>query len=269
VPAVVTDGATYDLSGLTRDLDGAFFAGGGIAAARAALDRGELPELATDGLRVGSPLARPGAVICIGMNYAAHAAESGAQPPEQPVLFLKTPNTVGGPDDPVAIPRGSSRTDWEVELGVVIGQHASYLDSPADSLAHVAGFVIADDLSERDFQLVVSGGQWSKGKCAPGFSPTGPWLVTPDEVDHRGLRLRSFVNGEPRQDSSTADMVFGVEFLIHHLSQYLALEPGDLVLTGTPEGVALSGRFPYLRAGDVVELEIDGLGRQRHEMVAA
>jgi 2-keto-4-pentenoate hydratase/2-oxohepta-3-ene-1,7-dioic acid hydratase in catechol pathway len=269
VAAVVTDGATYDLSGLTRDLDGAFVAGGGIAAARAALDRGELPELATGGLRVGSPLARPGAVICIGMNYAAHAAESGAQPPEQPVLFLKTPNTVGGPDDPVAIPRGSSRTDWEVELGVVIGRHASYLDSPADSLAHVAGFVIADDLSERDFQLVVSGGQWSKGKCAPGFSPTGPWLVTPDEVDHRDLRLRSYVNGEPRQDSSTADMVFGVEFLIHHLSQYLALEPGDLVLTGTPEGVALSGRFPYLKAGDVVELEIDGLGRQRHEMVVA
>jgi 2,4-didehydro-3-deoxy-L-rhamnonate hydrolase len=269
VPAVVTDGATYDLSGLTRDLDGAFFAGGGVAAARAALDRGELPELATDGLRIGSPLARPGAVICIGLNYAAHAAESGVPPPEQPVLFLKTPNTVGGPDDPVAIPRGSSRTDWEVELGVVIGRHASYLDSPADSLAHVAGFVIADDLSERDFQLVVSGGQWSKGKCAPGFSPTGPWLVTPDEVDHRDLRLRSYVNGEPRQDSSTADMVFGVEFLIHHLSQYLALEPGDLVLTGTPEGVALSGRFPYLRAGDVVELEIDGLGRQRHEMVAA
>jgi 2,4-diketo-3-deoxy-L-fuconate hydrolase len=269
VPAVVTNGATYDLSGLTRDLDGAFFAGGGIAAARAALDRGELPELATDGLRVGSPVARPGAVICIGMNYAAHAAESGGQPPEQPVLFLKTPNTVGGPDDPVAIPRGSTRTDWEVELGVVIGRRASYLDSPADSLAHVAGFVIADDLSERDFQLVVSGGQWSKGKCAPGFSPTGPWLVTPDEVDHRALRLRSYVNCEPRQDSSTADMVFDVEFLIHHLSQYLALEPGDLVLTGTPEGVALSGRFPYLRAGDVVELEIDGLGRQRHEMVAA
>ena len=269
VPAVVADGATYDLSGLTRDLDGAFLAGGGIAAARAALDRGELPELAIGGLRVGSPLARPGAVICIGMNYAAHAAESGAQPPEQPVLFLKTPNTVGGPDDPVAIPRGSSRTDWEVELGVVIGRHASYLDSPADSLAHVAGFVIADDLSERDFQLVVSGGQWSKGKCAPGFSPTGPWLVTPDEVDHRDLRLRSFVNGEARQDSRTADMVFGVEFLIHHLSQYLALEPCDLVLTGTPEGVALSGRFPYLKAGDVIELEIDGLGRQRHEMVVA
>jgi 2,4-diketo-3-deoxy-L-fuconate hydrolase len=220
-------------------------------------------------MRIGAPLARPGAVICIGLNYGAHAAESGAAPPEHPVLFLKTPNTVGGPHDPVAIPRGSTRTDWEVELGVVIGRYASYLDSPADSLGHVAGFVVADDLSEREFQLDLSGGQWSKGKCAPGFSPTGPWLVTPDEVDHRALRLRSSVNGEPRQDSSTADMIFDVEFLVWHLSQYLALEPGDLVLTGTPEGVGLSGRFPYLRPGDVVELEIEGLGRQRHEMVAA
>ena len=270
VPAIVTDGATYDLRGLTRDLDGAFFAGGGVEAARAALERGELPELAGAGeVRVGSPLARPGAVVCIGMNYAAHAAESGAAAPEHPVLFLKTPNTVGGPHDPVAIPRGSTKTDWEVELGVVIGRRASYLDSPGDSLGHVAGFLVADDLSERDFQLAVSGGQWSKGKCAPGFSPTGPWLVTPDEVDHRALRLRSFVNGEPRQDSSTADMVFDVQFLVWHLSQYMALEPGDLLLTGTPEGVALSGRFRYLRPGDVVELEIDGLGRQRHEMVAA
>jgi 2,4-diketo-3-deoxy-L-fuconate hydrolase len=270
VPAVLDGGATHDLRAVTGDLDAAFFAGGGIETVRAALDRGELPQLAgAEEMRVGSPLARPSAVICIGMNYAAHAAESGAAPPELPVVFLKTPNTVGGPHDPVEIPRGSTRTDWEVELGVVIGRRASYLDSPADSLAHVAGFVIADDLSERDFQLVQSGGQWSKGKCAPGFSPTGPWLVTPDDVDHRALRLRSYVNGEPRQDSSTADMVFDVEFLVWHLSQYMALEPGDLVLTGTPEGVALSGRFPYLRAGDVVELEIDGLGRQRHEMVAA
>jgi 2-keto-4-pentenoate hydratase/2-oxohepta-3-ene-1,7-dioic acid hydratase in catechol pathway len=270
VPAIVTDAATYDLSAVTTDLDAAFFANGGTAAARAALERGDLPELAGAGtMRVGSPLARPGAVICIGLNYAAHAAESGAPTPAHPVLFLKTPNTVGGPDDPVAIPRGSTKTDWEVELGLVIGRRASYLDSPAESLGHVAGFVVADDLSERDFQLAVSGGQWSKGKCAPGFSPTGPWLVTADEVDHRALRLRSWVNGEPRQDSSTVDMVFDVEFLVWHLSQYMALEPGDLVLTGTPEGVALSGRFPYLRAGDVVELEIEGLGRQRHEMVAA
>lgn len=184
------------------------------------------------------------------------------------MIFLETPNTVGGPDDPVTIPRGSTRTDWEVELGVVIGRRTSYLDSPEQSLKHVAGFVVADDLSERDFQLSISGGQWSKGKCAAGFSPVGAWLVPADEVDHRDLRLRSWVNGKPRQDSSTRDMIFDVESLVWHLSQYLVLEPGDLLLTGTPAGVALSGQFPYLLAGDVVEVEISGLGRQRHEMIA-
>ena len=256
-----------DARPVTPDFDGGFFARGGLEQLADAVRAGRLPELADAGsLRVGAPVARPSAVLCIGMNYAAHAAESGANPPEHPVLFLKTPNTLGGPDDPVAIPRGSQKTDWEVELAVVIGRRASYLDTPAQSMAHVAGFAVADDLSERDFQLAVSGGQWSKGKCAPGFSPLGPWLVTPDEVDHRGLRLRSWVNGEPRQDSSTADMIFDVEFLVWHLSQYLTLEPGDVVLTGTPEGVALSGRFPYLRAGDLVEVEIEGLGRQRHRM---
>lgn len=268
-PALVTPEATFDLSGLTPDIGGEFFARSGIDDVRRAQDAGDLAELRdSDALRYGAPIARPSAVVCIGMNYAAHAAESGAAPPEQPVIFLKTPNTVGGPNDPVPIPRGSTKTDWEVELGVVIGRAASYLDSPAQSLDHIAGFVVADDLSERDFQMAVSGGQWSKGKCAPGFNPTGPWLVTPDEVDHRALGLRSWVNGKPRQDSTTADMLFDVEFIVWHLSQYMALEPGDLILTGTPEGVALSGRFPYLRAGDVVEIEIDGLGRQRHEMVA-
>jgi 2,4-didehydro-3-deoxy-L-rhamnonate hydrolase len=266
-PVVIADGRTFDLGSLTADIDGAFLAADGIEAVRRALSAGSLTEVeGADALRIGAPIARPSAVVCIGMNYAAHAAESGSAPPEIPILFLKTPNTVVGPNDPVTIPRDSKKTDWEVELGVVIGRRASYLDSPADSLGHVAGFVLANDLSEREFQLEVSGGQWSKGKCAPGFNPTGPWLVTPDEVDHRSLRLRSWVNGEPRQDSSTTDMVFDVEFLVWHLSQYLALEPGDLVLTGTPEGVALSGRFPYLAAGDVVELEIDGLGRQRQEM---
>jgi 2-keto-4-pentenoate hydratase/2-oxohepta-3-ene-1,7-dioic acid hydratase in catechol pathway len=186
-----------------------------------------------------------------------------------PILFLKTPNTVVGPDDLVPIPRGSSKTDWEVELGVVIGARCYYLDSPEQARAFIAGFVAADDVSERSFQLEVSGGQWSKGKSAAGFNPTGPWLVTPDEVDDRSLRLRSWVNGEVRQDSSTADMIFPVDFLVWHLSQYLVLEPGDLVLTGTPQGVALSGRFPYLSAGDVVEIEIEGLGRQRHEFGAA
>ncbi|WP_375433557.1 fumarylacetoacetate hydrolase family protein [uncultured Friedmanniella sp.] len=263
-PVVVTDRGSYDLSGLVFDLTGDFLASDGLQHVRAALDAGELPRVETEGVRVGAPIARPSAVICIGMNYAAHAAESGASPPEQPVIFLKTPNTVAGPYDPVAIPRGSAKTDWEVELAVVIGQRASYLDSPAQSLSHIAGFTVCDDLSERAFQLEVSGGQWSKGKSCAGFTPTGPYLVTPDEVDHANLRLRSWVNGEPRQDSSTADLIFGVEEIVFELSQYLVLEPGDLVLTGTPEGVALSGRFPYLKEGDVVEVEIDGLGRQRH-----
>lgn len=269
-PVAIEQGTTFDLSGVTQEIDGTFLDGGGLDAARRALSAGELPELAgADALRVGAPIARPGAVLCIGMNYAAHAAESGAEPPSSPVLFLKVPNTVVGPCDPVAIPRGSVKTDWEVELAVVVGKRASYLDSPAESVDHIAGFVLANDLSERDFQMSVSGGQWSKGKCAPGFNPTGPWLVTPDELDYGNLRLRSWVNGEPRQDSSTTDMVFDVDFIIWHLSQYLALEPGDLVLTGTPAGVALSGRFPYLRSGDVVEMEIDGLGRQRQEFVQA
>jgi 2-keto-4-pentenoate hydratase/2-oxohepta-3-ene-1,7-dioic acid hydratase in catechol pathway len=174
---------------------------------------------------------------------------------------------VVGPNDAVTIPRGSTTTDWEVELGVVIGKRASYLDSPATAAEHIAGYVAVNDLSERTFQMERSGGQWSKGKCAPGFSPTGPWLVTADELDARDLRLRSSVNGEPRQDSSTADMIVDVPHLVWHLSQFLALEAGDLLLTGTPEGVGLSGRFPYLSAGDVVEIEIDGLGRQRQTFI--
>lgn len=267
IPVLLEDDAMRDLRGITADIDAAFFAGGGLA--RVAAAAGELPPIAAAGTRFGAPIARPSAVVCIGMNYAAHAAESGAAPPEQPVVFLKTPNTVVGPDDPVTIPRRSERTDWEVELGIVIGQRTSYLDSPAQAMGMIAGFVAANDVSERTFQLDESGGQWSKGKCAAGFNPTGPWLVTPDELDHRRLRLRSWVNGEPRQDSSTADMIFDVETIIWHLSQYLVLEPGDLVLTGTPEGVALSGRFPYLRDGDVVEIEIEGLGRQTQRFRSA
>ena len=265
-PVLITDDAVYDLSDIIPDLDPQSLADGAIDRIRSAADAGTLPELpGAAAARVGSPIGRPGAVLCIGLNYAAHAAESGATPPSSPVLFLKTPNTVGGPNDSVDVPRGSTKTDWEVELGVVIGKRALYLDSPADSADYIAGYVTANDLSERTFQLEVSGGQWSKGKSAPGFSPLGPWLVTPDEVDVTNLRLRSWVNGEPRQDSSTADLIFPVDFIIWHLSQFLALEPGDVVLTGTPEGVALSGRFPYISAGDVVEIEIEGLGRQRQE----
>lgn len=256
---------TYDLSALTERIDGPFLAADGLARTRQALAEEGLPEIVVDGLRVGSPIVRPHAVLCIGMNYAAHAAESGSAPPEVPVLFLKTPNTVGGPEDPVRIPPRSTKTDWEVELGVVIGRRASELGSPQDAEAHIAGYVVANDLSERTWQLEESGGQWSKGKCLPGSTPLGPWLVPADEVDAGNLRLRSWVNGEPRQDSRTSDLIFSVPDVVYHLSQYLTLEPGDLILTGTPEGVALSGRFPYLRPGDVVEIEIDRLGRQRQE----
>lgn len=268
IPAVLDGNRAFDISSITGDIDSTFLESGGVGAVAAAMDEGSLPELEIDGTRVGAPIAMPGAVVCVGQNYAAHAAESGDTPPERPVMFLKTPNTVVGPDDQVAIPRGSSKTDWEAELGVVIGKKALYLESPEESLSHVAGFVTANDLSERAFQLEEPGGQWSKGKCAPSFTPLGPWLVTPDEIDHRSLRLATWVNGEPRQNSSTEDMIFNVEYLIWHLSQYLALDPGDLVLTGTPEGVALSGRFPYLGPGDVVEIEISGLGRQRQVFVS-
>ena len=269
VPVVLTDETARSLTGVTADLDARFWEAGGPEQVQAALAAGELPLVEdADDLRIGAPISRPGAIVCIGMNYAAHAAESGAEPPTTPVIFFKAPNTLAGPNDPVTIPRGSTKTDWEVELGVVIGKRASYLDSPAQSLDHVAGFVVANDLSERAFQIEQSGGQWSKGKIAAGFSPVGPWLVTPDEVEHQKLGLRSFVNGEPRQDSSTADQIFDVATVIHHLSQYMVLDPGDLIMTGTPEGVALSGRFSYLRPGDVVEVEIDGLGRQRQTYVA-
>lgn len=267
-PAVrADDGTVFDLSALTPDIDGVFLAGGGISRVRAALaDRG-LPPLDVRGMRTGAPVARPGAVLCIGMNYAAHAAESGAEPPKVPIVFFKHPNTVVGPYDDVLIPRGSSRTDWEVELGVVIGRPARYLASAAEAARCVGGYLIANDLSERAFQLDESGGQWSKGKCAETFAPLGPWLVpAADVADPQRLGLRSWVNGQPRQDSNTADMIFGVHELIRDLSQYLVLDPGDLILTGTPEGVALSGRFPYLSDGDVVELEIDGLGRQRQRL---
>jgi len=263
-PVASTGGRFYDLSGVTGDITGEFLAAGGVASVAG------LPEVDIAGQRRGAPIARPGVVLCIGQNYAAHARESGAAPPETPILFYKAPNTVVGPDDDVLIPRGSTRTDWEVELAVVIGRTARYLDSPADAAACVAGYAVSNDVSERDFQLARSGGQWSKGKSCETFNPLGPWLVTPDEAGDPGaLGLRSWVNGEPRQDSNTADMIFSVPYLIWHLSQFTVLEPGDLINTGTPQGVALSGRFPYLAPGDVMEIEIDGLGRQRSVLKAA
>jgi 2-keto-4-pentenoate hydratase/2-oxohepta-3-ene-1,7-dioic acid hydratase in catechol pathway len=266
---VVLDDAdrAYALDG---EIDGAFLANGGIARVRAALAAGELTAVDIAGERVGPPIARPPAVVCIGMNYAAHAAEAGGAAPAAPVVFFKHPNTVVGPHDDVLLPRGAVKVDWEVELGVVIGRRARYLDSVDEALGYVAGYVLSNDVSERDFQLdpSVSGGQWSKGKCCETFNPLGPWLVPADEVaDPQALGLRSFVNGEPRQDSTTADMLFGVATLVHDLSQVMVLEPGDLLNTGTPQGVALSGRFPYLSVDDVMEIEVDGLGRQRSVLV--
>ncbi|MCW2645117.1 MAG: hypothetical protein QOG22_1073 [Pseudonocardiales bacterium] len=267
-PVLLTaDDLHLDLSALTDDIDAAFLAGGGLDRVRQAAAQGELPRVDVTGQRIGAPIARPSAVLCIGMNYAAHAAETGSAPPTEPVLFYKAPNTVIGPDDDVLIPRGSAKTDWEVELGVVIGKQARYLDSPADALDYVAGYAVSNDVSERALQLERSGGQWSKGKSCETFNPLGPWLVTTDEIpDPQSLRLRSSVNGQPRQDSTTADMVFGVAELIWSLSQVTVLEPGDLLNTGTPEGVALSGRFPYLAPDDVVSLSIDGLGTQAQRL---
>lgn len=263
-PAVVDAGVTYRLEELTAEIDGAFLAANGVARVREALAAGRLTLWeGAEEERVGAPIARPMAVLCIGQNYAAHAAESGAEPPTVPILFHKHPNTVVGPFDAVELPRGATKVDWEVELGIVIGRDASYLADEAAALDAIAGFVTSHDVSERDFQLEVSGGQWSKGKNARGFNPLGPSLVPADEVDPQALRLWSSVNGEPRQDSSTADMIFTAAQIVLHLSQYMELSAGDLINTGTPQGVALSGRFPYLQDGDVVELGIEGLGAQR------
>jgi 2-keto-4-pentenoate hydratase/2-oxohepta-3-ene-1,7-dioic acid hydratase in catechol pathway len=217
--------------------------------------------------RYGPPVRDIGKIVCIGLNYRDHAAETGAAIPAEPIFFLKTPDTVVGPDDEVLIPRGSSKTDWEVELAVVMGAQARYLASPTEAWACIAGYAISNDVSEREFQLE-RGGQWDKGKNCETFNPLGPWLVTPDEVpDPQSLGLRAAVNGASRQDGNSKDMIFGIDHLVWYVSQFLVLRPGDVINTGTPAGVAL-GRpdRPYLRGGDVVEIEIDGLGRQRQVM---
>lgn len=267
-PVIVTEGGYLDLSAITHDIDGNFLENG-LKLASEAFDSGDLPMVHTEEARFGPPIVRPMAIVCVGMNYAAHAAESNAEPPEVPIIFFKHPNTLAGPTDPIQIPRASKHTDWEVELGIVIGKKTSYLASREAAEEHIAGYVLANDVSERAFQLEESGGQWSKGKCCPGFTPVGPYLVTPDEVDPQNLPLRSWVNGQTRQNSNTSDMIFDPLYIIYHLSQYMALEPGDLVLTGTPEGVAISGRFPYLAEGDIVEMEIPILGRMRQHVVGA
>jgi 2-keto-4-pentenoate hydratase/2-oxohepta-3-ene-1,7-dioic acid hydratase in catechol pathway len=267
-PAVLDDsGVARDVSGVTGDFGPAFFADGTLAEVAAALASDGLPEARG---RVGAPVVRPGKVVCIGLNYSDHAAETGAAVPERPVVFMKDPATVVGPYDEVFIPRGSVKTDWEVELGVVIGATARYLDSPRDGLSVVAGYTISHDVSERAFQLELSP-QWDLGKSCEAFNPLGPWLVTADEVpDPQKLGLRLAVNGRRYQDGNTANMIFDVGYLVWYLSQYMVLEPGDLINTGTPAGVALGlPDHPYLQAGDRVRLEIDGLGHAEQQFVAA
>ena len=261
------DGELFDLTSLTDEIDGKFLAADGTARALDAARAGLLPRFDATGLRVGPPVLQPGAVICIGMNYAAHAAESGGTAPDTPIIFLKTPNTVIGPNDDIRIPPGSAKTDWEVELAVVLGKRASYLGAPEDAGRCIAGYTVSNDVSERSFQLECSGGQWSKGKCCPTFNPMGPGLVLSDGIpDPQALRLSTKVNGDLRQSSSTRDMIFSVRYLVWHLSQYMTLEPGYVINTGTPQGVALSGRFPYLRDGDLIELEIEQIGQQRQRV---
>jgi len=268
-PAVEVDGAYYDLSAITADIDGSFLTSDPGAAVEAALAESRLP-LLPSGERIGAPVARPGKIVCIGLNYRDHAEETGADIPAEPVVFMKDPMTVVGPFDEVSIPRGSAKTDWEVELGVVIGRTARYLESPASALEHVAGYVLSHDVSEREFQLE-RGGQWDKGKSCETFNPLGPVLVTADEVaDPQALGLRLWVDGELRQDGSTATMIFPVAHVIWYLSQFMVLYPGDLINTGTPAGVALGlPGNPYLRAGQTVTLEIDGLGRSEQKAVQA
>jgi 2-keto-4-pentenoate hydratase/2-oxohepta-3-ene-1,7-dioic acid hydratase in catechol pathway len=268
--ARVDDERYVDLSDVVTDFDGVFFAEDGpariapiveqrIAAASVSRFAGE---------RIGAPIARPHQILCIGLNYSDHAAETGQAVPEEPILFTKPPNTLIGPEDDVRIPRGSTKTDWEVELGVVIGRRTSYLDSPRQAAEHIAGFCVVNDVSERAFQIE-RGGQWSKGKSAETFNPAGPWLATPDEIaDVAALDMWLDVNGTRRQTGSTATMIFDPYFIVHYLSQFLVLEPGDLIDTGTPPGVGMGMDPPtYLAAGDVIELGIASLGAQRQRIV--
>ncbi|MFF8864599.1 fumarylacetoacetate hydrolase family protein [Streptomyces sp. NPDC015139] len=269
-PALLdAEGTLRDLSGLVDDVDGALLADDvTLGRVRAAAEAGALPALDAAGLRIGPPVGRIGKIVCIGLNYHDHARETGAEPPSEPVVFLKAPDTVVGPNDTVLVPRGSVKTDWEVELAVVIGRTARYLASAEEGLAHVAGYTVAHDVSEREFQIE-RGGTWDKGKNCETFNPLGPWLVTADEVpDPQRLPLRLWVNGELKQDGTTAEQIFPVGEVVRYVSRFMTLYPGDVINTGTPAGVAMGQPEPkpYLRSGDVVELEIEGLGRQRQEL---
>lgn len=255
------DGTRLDVSGLVAEYDEAFFAGDALAdlTTQVATQADSLPKVDAS-VRLGAPMARPSKIVCVGLNYAKHAAESGMDIPAEPVLFFKATSAIVGPNDDIVIPKGSEKTDWEVELAIVIGKKASYVEK-AEAMDHIAGYVLHNDVSERAFQLERSG-QWVKGKSADTFAPIGPFIATRDEISDPGnLRLWLKVNDEMQQDSDTSDLIFDVPHLVSYISQYMTLLPGDIISTGTPFGVGMGLKPPtYLKDGDVVELGIDGLG---------
>lgn len=260
------DGSIRDLTGLVPDIGGAVLSDAGLAMLRG-IDAGTLP-VVDPATRLGPCVAGTGKFICIGLNYADHAAESGMAVPPEPVIFMKATSAICGPNDPIVIPRGSEKTDWEVELAIIIGKPAKYV-SEDEAMAHVAGYAVTNDVSERAFQTERSG-QWTKGKSCDNFGQIGPWLVTRDEVaDPQDLKMWLKVNGQTMQDGSTRTMVYGVKYLVSYLSQFMTLHPGDVISTGTPPGVGLGMKPPrYLKPGEVVELGIEGLGSQRQDVIA-
>jgi len=263
---VAPDGSLRDLSGIVNDIGGDVLSEAGLDRLRAT-DPADLPEVAA-GTRLGACVAGTGKFICIGLNYSDHAAESGMEVPPEPIIFMKATSAICGPDDPIIVPRGSEKTDWEVELAVVIGARAKYVPE-ADALSHVAGYAVTNDVSERAFQIEHSG-QWTKGKSCDNFGQIGPWLVTRDEVaDPQSLPMWLKVNGETMQEGSTETMVYGVAHLVSYLSRFMTLHPGDVISTGTPPGVGMGQKPPrYLKPGDRVELGIEGLGAQAQDVIA-
>lgn len=269
-PVVIPTGSTesYDASSIFADFDRDFFEANGVEKLRAAASDGNLPKIDITNKRIGAPLSDPQKIICIGLNYREHAREGNMDIPKEPIIFMKAPNTIIGPNDEIIIPKLSAKTDWEVELCVVIGKQAKYLNSPQEALGYVAGYAVSNDVSEREFQLE-RGGQWDKGKSCETFNPLGPWITTTDEVkDPQNLELWLKINGAEEQSSSTSDMIFDVAHLIWYTSQFMVLDPGDMLNTGTPQGVG-NGKNPprYLKAGDLVELGITGLGEQKLTVV--
>lgn len=262
-PGVIINEKYFDVQALVSDYNEEFFGGDGLAKLQQAIETADLPEV-DQSVRLGAALARPSKIICVGLNYKDHAAETNAAIPTEPILFFKATSAIVGPNDDLVIPKNSKKTDWEVELGIVIGKKASYV-SEENAMDHIAGYVLHNDYSEREFQLERNG-QWVKGKSCDTFAPIGPFIATPDEIaDVHNLRLWLTVNGKTLQDGSTSNLIFNVPFMVSYISQFMTLLPGDVISTGTPAGVGL-GQKPepwYLKDGDVVALGIDGLGTSK------